>query len=273
MAQNNPNPFSEVCLEPVLSRLQRHVSIEGETVESIAQQYALVPTTILSLNPQLQQEPITSGMVILIPPFNGIAIQVPEGATWKDVATAYGVRADVLFELNGCEVPSDIAFIPGVNWTTEGRQRQIRDYTGLSGYPLPFIAPIGLSYGWHLDSDTQKNVFHSGVDLLADVGTPVLAPEAGQVIFKGNEGAYGFLVIIDHGEGRQTRYAHLSRITVEIGQTVATGDQLGSVGISGQPDISDPHLHFEVRYRLPVGWVAQDPMIHLSVKGSSLESN
>jgi murein DD-endopeptidase MepM/ murein hydrolase activator NlpD len=205
-------------------------------------------------------------MVLLIPPFNGITIQVPEGATWQDLAAAYGIRADVLFELNGCQTPSDIAFVPGVNWTTDGKQRELQDYTGLSGYPLPFIAPIGLSYGWHLDPETQKNVFHSGVDLLAEVGTPVLVPEAGEVIFKGNEGAYGFLVIIDHGEGRQTRYAHLSRITVEIGQTVATGDILGNVGTSGQPDISDPHLHFEVRYQLPVGWVAQDPMIHLSVK-------
>ncbi len=269
-AQGTEPNVSELCPKPVLSRLKPHTVIAGETIPSIAQQYNLIPDTLLRLNPTLPEKAIAPGDVIQIPPFNGITVEVPQGATWQDLAAAYGVRADVLFELNGCQAPSNIAFIPGLIWKKEENTRKIENYTGLSGYPLPSVAQVGLAYGWHLDPATQKNLFHSGVDLLAEVGTPVLAPEVGQVIFKGNEPNYGFLVIIDHGQGRQTRYGHLSKITVNIGQNVQTGDVLGEVGTTGQPDISQPHLHFEVRYQLPVGWVAQDPMIHLKIPNNDL---
>jgi murein DD-endopeptidase MepM/ murein hydrolase activator NlpD len=121
----------------------------------------------------------------------------------------------------------------------------------------------GLIYGWQKSPTEQKNLFHSGVDLLADVGTPVLAAEDGLVIYVGQEGAYGNLVVINHLGRRQTRYAHLSRVTVRIDQRVRAGDVIGTVGTTGQPDIIPPHLHFEVRLDTPVGWTAQDPALHL----------
>jgi murein DD-endopeptidase MepM/ murein hydrolase activator NlpD len=83
------------------------------------------------------------------------------------------------------------------------------------------------------------------------------------VIYVGQEGAYGNLVVINHLGRRQTRYAHLSRVTVRIDQRVRAGDVIGAVGTTGQPDIIPPHLHFEVRLDTPVGWTAQDPALHL----------
>jgi murein DD-endopeptidase MepM/ murein hydrolase activator NlpD len=258
----NPEEYS--CNPPVLSRLQRHRIKPGETIPTIAQEYNLLPETIIRLNPSLEKDSLPVGTEILIPPFNGIRFEVPAGATWKDLEAAYGVRADVLFELNGCAKVPDVVFIPGVSWSP--KESRVDNYTGLSGYPLPAIAQIGLSYGWQNSSTGSQKLFHSGIDLLANPGTPVLAAEGGRVAFVGNEGQYGNLIIIDHGQGRQTRYAHLSRVQVSINQQVNSGDVIGAVGSSGRPDLPQPHLHFEVRYQLSVGWVAQDPEIHLKVK-------
>ncbi len=256
------SPDSQLCPDPVLSRLQRHQVVLGETLPSIAQNYNLIPETLIRLNPSLKGGSVQVGQEILIPPFNGIRVTVPNGATWKDLATAYGIRADVLFEINGCVKTPTVVYIPGVNWQTGEETRQ-EDYTGLQRYPLPSVARVGLAYGWHSDSTTGQSFFHGGIDLLAEVGTPVLAADTGKVIFAAQEGTYGFLVVVDHGNGRQTRYAHLSRFEVKIGQTVKGGDVVGYVGETGQPDLLEPHLHFEVRYKFPVGWVAQDPETHL----------
>ncbi|MFW6357964.1 MAG: LysM peptidoglycan-binding domain-containing M23 family metallopeptidase [Chroococcales cyanobacterium] len=270
VAQFNFNPVGSgrtACQPPILSRLDRHSVVAGETIESIAQRYNLLPETLIRLNPSLTQGSVTPGTEILIPPFNGIRVQVPTGATWQDLANAYGIRPDVLFELNGCSKTPDVVFIPGVNWTSENRQNS-NTYTGFTGYPLPNVAPIGLAYGWQTHPSTQQQMFHSGIDLQADPETPVLAVEAGTVVFVGQQGNYGNLVVVNHAGGGQTRYGQLSRANVQMGQQVNTGDRLGTVGNSGRPDIDSPHLHFEVRYQTPSGWIAQDPEIHLKPQTS-----
>ncbi|ACK68755.1 Peptidase M23 [Gloeothece citriformis PCC 7424] len=257
-----PNSDTPVCPPPALERVQRHRVIEGENIERIAIYHNLTPETLIRFNPSLQTGTVSPGQELLIPPFNGIRVDVPAGATWKDLEDVYGVRADVLFEVNGCQMKPTAVFIPGVNWTA--RQQKGQDYTGLSGYPLPFLAEVGLKYGWQENPTNQRRLFHSGVDLLAPVGTAVLAAASGTVVYVGQEEGYGFMVIINHGDVRQTRYAHLSRVTAKIGQPVNTGDVIGAVGTTGQPDLDVPHLHFEVRYKFPVGWVAQDPEINLT---------
>jgi murein DD-endopeptidase MepM/ murein hydrolase activator NlpD len=85
---------------------------------------------------------------------------------------------------------------------------------------------------------------HEGVDLKASTGTPVLAAQAGRVVHSGWEGAYGYSVVLDHGYGLQTRYAHLSRLGVNYGANVGQGAQIGLSGASGS--VTGPHLHFEV---------------------------
>lgn len=87
--------------------------------------------------------------------------------------------------------------------------------------------------------------FHSGQDIEAAMGTPVIAGARGLVAFAGWQNGYGQLVIVDHGGGLSTRYGHLSHIDVAMGQTVARGEQLGLVGSTGRS--TGPHLHYEVR--------------------------
>lgn len=131
-------------------------------------------------------------------------------------------------------------------------------------YPLPTVATVALGYGWQTDPNTGKVFFHSGLDLLATTGTPVQAVGAGTVAFAGERGSYGNLVVVNHQGGRQSRYAHLQSVVVRASQSVKQGDLLGTVGSTGQPTSTQPHLHFELRYASSLGWVAEDPSRYLN---------
>jgi murein DD-endopeptidase MepM/ murein hydrolase activator NlpD len=85
---------------------------------------------------------------------------------------------------------------------------------------------------------------HLGVDIVAPTGTPVVASANGRISFAGRRSGYGNVVEIDHGSGRMTRYAHLSKITVRVGQQVERGNMIGNVGMTGLA--AAPHLHYEV---------------------------
>jgi len=110
--------------------------------------------------------------------------------------------------------------------------------------------------------------FHSGQDIEAPYGAPVVAGASGKVSFVGWQNGYGQLVIVDHGGGLSTRYGHLSHIDVEINQTVSRGQLLGKVGSTGRS--TGPHLHYEVR----INDQAVDPLPYLllSNKGTTVSS-
>jgi len=249
------------CDRPVLSRLTRHRVVAGETLDSIADRYGIEPTTIVGLNSNLQgNNRVSPGQEILIPPFDGIRVNVPPGATWNDLAARYGVRADVLFEVNGCQMPADVAFIPGTNWSPiENDTRPV----ARSQHPLDEGSAVLLGYGWVFHPPSNRVIFHSGWDLEAAVGTSVRATDAGTVAFAGQQGVYGNLIVINHQHGRQTRYAHLETMAVREGQEVRSGQVLGTVGQTGEPDMEAAHLHFEVRSNSDLGWVAEDPRSYL----------
>ncbi len=259
---------NSLCPAPVLSRLVRHRVVAGETTESIAQRYGLIAPTIVGLNPALQSGRVTVGQELLIPPYNGIRVSVTPGQTWQQVAEAYNSRADVLFEVNGCvsTVPGSI-FIPGVNWfpgvrtaATPGANPE-PSRSPLQGYPLPGRADVIMNYGWQPDPNQDKLVFNTGVALAAAEGTAALAVGAGTVAFAGVDAVYGNLVVINHAQGLQTRYANLEEVNVRVGQPVRQGDRIGQVASGDEDGDGDAasFLFFEVRLNSTVGWVAQDP--------------
>jgi murein DD-endopeptidase MepM/ murein hydrolase activator NlpD len=110
-----------------------------------------------------------------------------------------------------------------------------------SGWPVErSLATVSSGYGAR-----RGGGFHQGIDLVAPRGTPVTATADGVVVGAGREKRYGKVVMIDHADGWQTRYAHLKRIKVKEGTRVRRGDVVGSVGRSG--NASGDHLHYEVR--------------------------
>ncbi len=102
-------------------------------------------------------------------------------------------------------------------------------------------------FGYRRDPFTRRVRLHSGSDIAAPRGTPVYATGRGVVVFAGYDGDYGRLITVDHGNGIQTRFAHLSKLLVKEGQQVEPGDRIGSVGSTGRS--TGPHLHYEVRVR------------------------
>lgn len=110
---------------------------------------------------------------------------------------------------------------------------------GVSGFIRPVGGPVTSPFG------PRARDFHEGMDFGVPVGTPVHTARAGTVIAAGSAGGYGLKVDVDHGGGIVTRYAHLSRIDVRVGDTVAAGGTVGASGNTGES--TGPHLHFEIR--------------------------
>ena len=121
--------------------------------------------------------------------------------------------------------------------------RDTRDLGVLTTEPVERTESSG--YGWREDPINRHAKFHHGTDYRGKRGTPVLAAGNGTVIFAARRGGYGRVVFIDHGNGIITRYAHLDRIDVKVGDTLAAGAHLGRLGSSGRT--TGAHLHFEVR--------------------------
>ncbi|NJP10743.1 MAG: peptidoglycan DD-metalloendopeptidase family protein [Leptolyngbyaceae cyanobacterium RU_5_1] len=124
-------------------------------------------------------------------------------------------------------------------------------------FPLSIPAPITSLFGWRMHPILGTARFHTGTDIGAPLGTPVLAAYAGRVAIADFLGGYGLTVTLDHNQGsQQTLYGHLSEIFVKSGEVVKQGAVIGRVGSTGNS--TGPHLHFEFRQLTPDGWVALD---------------
>lgn len=110
---------------------------------------------------------------------------------------------------------------------------------------LPMAMPVTKSFRYTSGFGRRWGRMHEGIDMAAPVGTPVTAPGDGVVVFAGRQSGYGNLIKIQHELGVETRYAHLSKIRVKVGQRVSQGERIGDMGNTGRS--TGPHLHYEVR--------------------------
>lgn len=104
---------------------------------------------------------------------------------------------------------------------------------------------VNSEFGWRSDPIHGQARFHAGLDVRSAYGEEVRAAAGGVVTFAGERGGYGLLVVVDHGGGTETRYAHLSAAEVRAGMTIDAGQAIARSGNSGRT--TGPHLHFEVR--------------------------
>ena len=127
------------------------------------------------------------------------------------------------------------------------RKRAQRSYVTGKGsmFNWPIRGTVSSNYGYRNHPILKRQILHSGIDIAAPNGTPIKAPAAGEVIYDGWLRGYGRVVVLDHGRGYSTLYAHLSASLVKEGQVVKSGATIAKVGKTG--NTTGYHLHFEVR--------------------------
>ncbi|MBW4472021.1 MAG: M23 family metallopeptidase [Stenomitos rutilans HA7619-LM2] len=166
----------------------------------------------------------------------------------------------------GVVIDNNQSDINGQSWMTAyapGSRFNAELWNGLSLiFPLSVPAPITSAFGWRVHPIRGDRRFHSGTDLGAPMGTPVLAAASGKVALSDWLGGYGLAIILSHQDDTQeTLYGHLSKVFVKPGQWVEKGTVIGRVGSTGLS--TGPHLHFELRQKTSSGWHAIDPGVQL----------
>jgi murein DD-endopeptidase MepM/ murein hydrolase activator NlpD len=186
----------------------------------------------------------------------------------SEVSVAYGIKqklegpvdltADSKLVPTFHESLAEYDFLKGANYSKIQRNVVRQWQMNVRPSLWPVFGRLMSTYGSRMDPFSHEGSFHSGVDLQAPMGTPVKASADGVVSSAGWSGGYGKLVVIDHGNGMQTMYAHLSRIYTVPGQDVRQGQVIGFSGSTGRA--TAPHLHYEVR----VGGTPINPYPYLS---------
>ena len=226
----------------------------GDTLLGIAQKFKLDADTIMWASGRLEDHPdlLRVGQVLTILPVDGIYHTVQEGETLESIAKKYKVDVEAITQCEYNDLKEPYKLTPGQKLIVPGgkkpyKPRVVHIYTG----KVPAGAAKGTGvFGWPTSGVITQKFWarHKAIDIGAPTGTPVVAADSGYVAVAGwSNVGYGKYIVIDHGNGFQTLYAHLSAIFVKVGQSVGKGERIGSVGSTGHS--TGPHLHFEIRYK------------------------
>jgi murein DD-endopeptidase MepM/ murein hydrolase activator NlpD len=154
---------------------------------------------------------------------------------------------DLKFDRMKKDLLVDVNALDALGETLDSRRLLLESVP--AGWPVR--GTLSSVFGVRNSPFTETPVFHHGMDIVAQVGAPVLASASGVVVKSGYEALYGNMVVVDHGAGYRSVYGHLSSLSVEEGAYVNRGEELGKVGSTGRS--TGPHLHYEVRLNgLPV---------------------
>lgn len=233
----------------------------GDTISTIARKFGVNINTILWENNLRPTSLIKPGDQLTILPASGVSHSVVRGQTLGQIAKLYGTSVNAILKANGLDNPNQLTagarlFIPGATRlaTTETPAKsatrqtaeRIKDIIGIK-QPSSII-PAGGRMVWPTSGHRITQYFsarHTGLDVANKIGTPIYAADSGVVTAASyNRGGYGNQIIINHGGGKTTRYAHLSSFAVRVGQKVNKGQYIGGMGSTGRS--TGPHLHFEV---------------------------
>jgi len=255
-------PLTYIAERPALPRTDsiRYTVAEGDTPTMIAQRFGLQPATIIWANPELEKNPdlLSLGQELTIPAVDGVWYTVKAGDTVEKLAETFKVDAAAI-----------VGYAP--NRLVPGQGLVVGQQIMVPNGQKPFVAPAPLpvqqptrsqararvdpstftgasgTFRWPLAGRITQQPWkaHMALDIAAPLGTPVIASDAGVVVYAGwDNTGYGYTVVIDHGNGFRTRYAHFSWYYPDYGAKVQAGEVIGKVGSTGHS--SGPHLHFEI---------------------------
>lgn len=234
---------------------------DGDTISSIADKFSVSQDTLLWANSLTEKSKIKPGDTLKVLPITGVLHKVKKGETVYSVAKKYGLDDDsgaqaivdypfnefVDDETFALAVGQDLVIPGGVvpdvkpvsptSYTASVMTPDVGAVSGTGGFVWPAAGRITQGYFW----------YHRAIDIANKSGGPVLAADSGRVTVASwlDNSGYGIRVMVDHGNGFVSLYAHLSRVRVAVGQTVNRGDVIGDMGNTGRS--TGTHLHFEIR--------------------------
>ncbi|MCB0041385.1 MAG: M23 family metallopeptidase, partial [Caldilinea sp.] len=230
----------------------------GDTVLGIASKFGLQPESLMWSNSLIEQNPdrLSIGDQLRILPVDGVLHVVDRGDTLSSIAEDYDtdMQAIVDYAANGIASIDDALSIGKEIVVPGGSKPFVATYVGASSaYSVsrpPGAAAGSGNFSWPTAGYISQGYWggHPAVDIAGWLGAPVTAADGGYVVLAGGgwNSGYGNYVIVDHGNGFTTLYAHLNSIFVSPGETVSKGQQVGTMGNTGNS--TGPHLHFEIRY-------------------------
>ncbi len=258
--------------------IELYTVVEGDSLFGIAEKFGLKPETILWGNYTIfadDPHSLSPGQQINILPVNGVYYQWVGGTSFEAWSAFFGVTAQDIIDYPGNHINVDTVgdyanpnIAVGTWLIIPGGSRQLIVWSaplGLTRDNAAIASEMGpgacgtisggvVGYGtfvWpankhFLSGYDYQPPIHWGIDIAGSVGEGVYASDAGVVVYAGNNSyGYGNMIMIDHGTGFQTLYAHLNEIYVGCGQSVGQGDSIGAIGSTGKS--SGAHLHFEIR--------------------------
>jgi murein DD-endopeptidase MepM/ murein hydrolase activator NlpD len=234
--------------------IRAHVVAPGETLLSLAVRYGVAPQTLAYNNAIADTAELRVGQSLVVPPFDAAIHVIREGETPTDIAARFGADPEAVLAANRAALDA--------TYDTPGR-------------PLLIPVPDGRYPGFRLKVSDAPRVLaprvrwptegvitqlfssgHSGIDIAAPYGSPVVATDAGTVSAVGYRGPGGLAVCVYHDWGLETCAYHNAEVLVEVGERVTGGQRIATVGLSGVT--SGPHVHWEAR----TNGVLVDPMTY-----------
>jgi murein DD-endopeptidase MepM/ murein hydrolase activator NlpD len=227
----------------------------GDVLGKIAEQFNITVNTLLWENNLSWSSTIRPGQKLTILPNSGVNHEIKSGDTILAIANKYQTDAEKIISSNKLADASDIKigdllFIPnGIKPTrvVSSYQPKTSVYSSKNVEPANEIH-TGTKLLWPVNSNRITQYYHwrhSGLDIGDKTGSPIYAAESGKIERAGWSRGYGYNVVINHGNGLKTLYAHASQLLVKTGDTVSRGETIALIGSTGWS--TGPHLHLEVR--------------------------
>ena len=251
---------SSITPVTIISDKPRDKSIEyevkaGDTISSIAEEYGVTEETVQWANGLTSASKIKNGEKLTIPPVSGVVHKVKSGDTIYSVAKTYRANSQAILDFPFNNIGEDFSLTTGDTLMVpdgappEKAKPAPTQYLAKGQKSNFGVADLGSGqFGWSASGLMAQyfSWYHPGLDISNISGGPIRAAATGKVVIAGwDSSGYGNTIVIDHGNGYTTRYAHMSVLYASVGQTLSKGEVMGMMGSTGRS--TGTHLHIEIR--------------------------
>lgn len=253
-----------IASEKKLPVKSEYIVKQGDTISEIAEANGMTMNMLLANNPNVSVKNLKIGQKLVIVSENGIFYKVQKGDSLSKIASRFKMKLDDITAYNDLDaknlkIGQDIFLKnPDIRVLANSGKGGVNVASAGFRFPVEYKG-VNSPYGSRFHPVLKRYIFHAGVDLKARY-VPLRAAQSGKVSYAGYMNGYGKIIILKHSNGYETRYAHLDKIGVKVGQNISKGELIGKTGMSGR--VTGPHLHFEVRKN----GKTQNPMNYLTRK-------